>query len=228
MVNNATEYAVRRLQDDGDEEGPHRPSELAEEYGCSRSHMNHVLGELVKKGIAERVGHGEYVSPRGEEAEDSATDTEEDTDTGGYTAALSAPSDDRDDRADVDDQEEVDDQEAKPELDESEQAEVPKEVEDDRDVVDVDVEEESPVAGPAAIGATTGAALLPSLLGDDEGSLSAETVLVGLVAVVVAVWLYYHLTAPVPGNESSEPASDDGDGGAPASSSQEVQAGLIG
>lgn len=55
----AREFAERVL---ADAEEPVEPAALKEEYGCSGGHMRNVLVTLTEEGIAERVGHGQYVA----------------------------------------------------------------------------------------------------------------------------------------------------------------------
>lgn len=58
VCNNAREYVLDRLE--GAEE-PLSPSELADEYGCSKSHMHNVLSELNSEGEVERPADGHYI-----------------------------------------------------------------------------------------------------------------------------------------------------------------------
>jgi hypothetical protein len=64
---NAEQYAEERLNR-ADE--PLRPSQMAEEYGCTPSRMRGALGTLRERGVVERVGRGEYALADG----DSTTD----------------------------------------------------------------------------------------------------------------------------------------------------------
>lgn len=69
---NAEQFALKRL---GDAEEPKRPSQLAEEYGCSNSRMRDALGNLRDTGAVTRVARGEYAATggyqQGENAEES-------------------------------------------------------------------------------------------------------------------------------------------------------------
>lgn len=69
---NAKEFAREWLQE---AEGFVKPYELADEYECTKQHMQETLRELVQDGDAKRVGYGRYVAVSPEE--DGGEDGEE-------------------------------------------------------------------------------------------------------------------------------------------------------
>lgn len=79
----AKEYIGDRLEA---ADAPLKPSELADEYGCSSGHCRNILNELRKAGAVERVGHGLYESADGagsieDEGEESDEGADEEADT---------------------------------------------------------------------------------------------------------------------------------------------------
>lgn len=56
---NAREYLISRLRND---DGPIKPSVVADDYGCGAGHVRNVLVDLVDEGVATRVGRGRYVA----------------------------------------------------------------------------------------------------------------------------------------------------------------------
>lgn len=70
---NAREYALKRVEE---EDGEIMKSEdLAEEYKCSKEHMQDVLRELSKEGEIKRVGFGRYAA-KSADTEDEVPDEE--------------------------------------------------------------------------------------------------------------------------------------------------------
>jgi len=70
---NAEQFAEERLNR-ADE--PLRPSQMAEEYGCTPSRMRGALATLRERGVVERVGRGEYALADGDSTT-SESETEE-------------------------------------------------------------------------------------------------------------------------------------------------------
>ena len=72
---NAEEFAKRRLNQS---EEAMRPSQLAEEYECTPSHMRGALRNLRKEGQVERVEHGEYVAAGGDSSTENVSEDGDD------------------------------------------------------------------------------------------------------------------------------------------------------
>lgn len=69
---NAEQFALKRL---GNAEEPKRPSQLAEEYGCSNSRMRDALGNLRETGAVTRVARGEYASTSGYQQDEDSNES---------------------------------------------------------------------------------------------------------------------------------------------------------
>jgi hypothetical protein len=72
---NAEQFVLRRL---GEVEETMKPAELADEYGCSPSHMRDALRSLRRAGAVRRVSRGKYVSA---DADHAAADGEKQDDS---------------------------------------------------------------------------------------------------------------------------------------------------
>lgn len=127
------------------------PVELAEAYGCNKSHMRNVVSELKGEGEVERVGHGLY-EPVDDDGDDGSSILSEGTEAADTDDDVAAEGDDSDTS------------EASSEGDSAE---------DEPAEIEVEVEESGSgmSAGTALVGATLGLAAIVILV--ETGSSSA-------------------------------------------------------